>query len=70
MTNSIRLGCAYCDRSDFDGVSKIPTDWEGIDEVRSFEEAMREVPFDDKTRSVLDRQTHLGNCPECQAIHG
>ena len=70
MSYAIRLGCTYCDRSDFDGVDALPDDWEDIDEVRSLEEAMREVPFDDKTRSVLDWQTHLGTCPECKAIHG
>ena len=70
MSKTIRLGCIYCDRSDFDGVDALPEDWEDIDEVRSLEEAMREVPFEDKTRSVLDWQTHLGTCPECKAIHG
>ena len=70
MSNSIRLGCTCCDRSDFDGVDALPEDWEDIDEVRSLEEAKREVAFDDMTRSVLDWQTHLGTCPECKAIHG
>lgn len=70
MTGKIRLGCMHCDRSDFDGVDTLPDDWEDIDEVRSYEEATREVPFDDMTRSVLDWQTHLGVCPECQQIHG
>ncbi len=70
MSKTIRLGCIYCDRSDFDGVDALPEDWEDIDEVRSLEEAMREVPFEDKTRSALDWETHLGICPECQAIHG
>ena len=70
MSKKIRLGCTHCDRSDFDGVDALPEDWEDIDEVRSLEEAIREVPFDDKTRSVLDWQTHLGTCPECKAICG
>ncbi len=70
MSKTIRLGCTYCDRSDFDGVDALPEDWEDIHEVRSLEEAKREVLFDDNSRSVLDWQTHLGMCPECKAIHG
>ena len=70
MTGKIRLGCCYCDRSDFDGVDALPEDWDDIDEVRSLEESMRPVAIDDDTRSVLDWQTHLGVCPECNAIQG
>jgi hypothetical protein len=70
MTGKIRLGYMHCDRNDFDGVDTFPDDWEEIDEVRSYDEAMREVAVDDMTRSVLDWQTHLGTCPECKAIHG
>ena len=70
MSGKIRLGCNYCDREDFDGVAALPTDWTGIHEVQSLTEATREVDFDDKSRSALDWQTHLGDCPECQAIHG
>ena len=70
MTGKIRLGCMHCDRTDFDGVDTLPEDWEDVDEVRSYDEATREVPFDDMTRSVLDGQTHLGTCPECKAIYG
>ena len=70
MSKTIRLGCMYCDRGDFDGVDKFPEDWDDIHEVQSLEDAKREVPFDDKTRSALDWETHLGTCPECKAIHG
>ena len=70
MSEQIRLGCTSCDREDFDGVDELPTDWDDIDEVRSFAEATREVDFDDTSRSPLDWHTHLGVCPECQAIHG
>ena len=67
MSGKIRLGCVCCDREDFDDIELLPTDWIDADEVRSFEEATREVDWDDQSRSVLDWQTHLGVCPECQA---
>ena len=67
MSGKIRLGCACCDREDFDGIELLPTDWIDVDEVRSFEEATRQVDWDDQSRSMLDWQTHLGVCPECQA---
>jgi len=70
MSGQIRLGCTSCDREDFDGVDELPTDWDDIDEVRSFAEATREVDFEYKSRSPLDWHTHLGVCPESQAIHG
>ena len=70
MNGKIRLGCQHCDRSDFDGVDKLPKDWDDVSRVRSLKEALREVDKDDTTRSVFDWQTHLGTCPECKAIHG
>ena len=70
MTGKIRLGCSHCDREDFDGVDALPSDWTDIQNVRSFEEATREVAFDDLSRSVFDWHTHLGTCPECQSTHG
>ena len=70
MSGKIRLGCMSCDREDFDGIDQLPPDWTDIDEVRSFAEATREVEFDDHSRSVLDWQTHLGTCPDCQANDG
>ncbi len=70
MNGKIRLGCIHCDRNDFDGVDKLPKDWDDVSRVRSLEEALREVDEDDTTRSVFDWQTHLGTCPECNAIHG
>ena len=66
----IRLGCNECDRDDFDGIDELPSDWTDIQEVGSFEEATREVGFDDRSRSALDWQTHLGMRPECQANDG
>ena len=70
MSGKIRLGCHHCDREDFDGIDDLPTDWMDIHEVQSLPEATREVDFDDKSRSALDWQTHLGVCPECRATHG
>ena len=69
MSGKIRLGCNECDRDDFDDIDELPSDWTDIEEVRSFEEAIREVDFEDGSRSSLDWQTHLGLCPECQAAH-
>ncbi len=69
MSGKIRLGCQHCDRNDFDGVDKLPEDWDDICRVRSIKEALREVDPDDTTRSVFDWQTHLGVCPECKAFH-
>ncbi len=69
MTGTIRLGCMYCDRNDYDGVDAFPNDWDEIEEVRSLEQATREVAVDDQTRSVFDWQTHLGDCPDCQNTH-
>ena len=67
MTGKIRLGCGTCDRNDFDFIMKLPNDWMDITEVRSYEESIREVAVDDRSRSPFDWQTHLGTCPDCQA---
>ena len=69
MPGTIRLGCLYCDRTDFDGVGQLPADWEDIDEVQSYDEAIREVAPGDNRRSVLDWETHVGVCPECRQIN-
>ncbi len=50
--NLIRLGCIDCDRTDFDGMSDLPTDWIQIQPVSS--------------RLALGWETHLGLCPDCQ----
>jgi hypothetical protein len=49
----LRLGCCYCDRTDFDGVDSIPTDWKNVQEIRTEELGIWE--------------THLGVCPDCFA---
>ena len=63
---NIRLACMFCDRSDFDGVSSLPTDWFAVDNVQTYEESIREADLADTKVSVLDWYTHLGVCPECQ----
>ena len=66
MNGRIRLGCIVCDREDFDGIDKLPTDWEDIDEVQSFEESIQEVRPDDPDGDVTFWETHMGVCPDCQ----
>lgn len=67
-TGRIRLGCYSCDRSDFDGVDELPSDWEDIIPVQSWEESICPVETDsEEGRSALDWQTHLGTCPDCQS---
>ena len=70
MPAQIRLACIYCDRTDKDGITCSPDDWADIGEVQSYEEACQPVELGDPDRSVLDWYTHLGLCPDCQAIHG
>ena len=61
----IRLGCVHCDRSDFDGVIELPTDWLNVTEVQSYESSIQPVDATDEGRSALDWSTHLGVCPAC-----
>ena len=68
MPGKFRLGCMNCDNQDYFDVDTFPTDWEDIEEVRSYEEACTEVAADDMSRSPMDWQTHLGLCPECQKL--
>jgi hypothetical protein len=63
---TIRLGCMHCDRGDCDGVSQLPTDWEDIFEVQSYEESIRPVDPDDPNGDVTFWETHMGVCPDCQ----
>ena len=66
MSGPIRLGCHACDRDDFDGISELPSDWLDITAVQSLEQSRREVDQSDRSRSPLERYTHLGTCPDCQ----
>ena len=69
MTGKIRLGCMCCGRDDFDGIDKLPDDWEEIDQVQSYEESIQEVGPDDDG-DVMFWETHVGVCPDCQEIQG
>ena len=67
MSGRIRLGCISCSRDDFDGIDKLPDDWEDIDEVQSYEDSLREVHPDDDDGDIMFWETHLGVCPDCHA---
>ena len=60
MNGRIRLGCIVCSRDDFDGIDRLPEDWEDIDEVQSFEESIQEVDPDDPDGDVTFWETHIG----------
>ena len=62
----IRLACLICDREDFDGVDVLPSDWEDIAEVQTYEESIREIARDDPDGDVTAWHTHLGVCPHCR----
>jgi hypothetical protein len=68
MKGRIRLTCSECYREDFDGVDRIPDDWEDVDEFQSFEESITPVAIDDPHGDVTAWCTHLGLCPECQTL--
>jgi hypothetical protein len=70
MSGMFRVGCMYCDRTDFDFVAELPIDWEDLHEVQSFAQATEPVGECAPTRSVFDWETHLGVCPECQKTYG
>ena len=68
MSGRIRLGCFHCFRDDFDGVDKLPDDWDAVDEVQSYEESIREIDPDDPDGDVTFWETHIGVCRECQQL--
>ena len=55
MTGRVRLGCVNCGRDDFDGIHKIPDDWEDVDEVQSYEESIQEADPEDDGDVMLFR---------------
>lgn len=68
----IRLGCHFCD-AELDGIDYIPAEWTEVEEIRSFEQAIEPIP-DGQDRNkygdtVVDWETHVGVCPECQTEH-
>ena len=66
MSGKVRLACHTCDRQDFDGVDKAPSDWIDVIEVQSLKESRREVDVDDRERSAFEWYAHLGTCPNYQ----
>lgn len=64
--SKIRLACMFCDRTDYDGVNSIPTNWFAVDNVQTYDASIREADLEDTKISVLDWYTHLGVCPQCQ----
>lgn len=64
--NEIRLGCLQCNRDDHDGITVIPTDWSDVERIQTYDESIAEPDPDDPLASVLDWETHLGVCPDCQ----
>ena len=67
MSGRIRLGCGSCDRDDFDGIKRIPSDWVDVTVVQSLKASLQEVDSADRSRSPFEWYTHLGTCPDCQA---
>ena len=68
----LRLGCHYCDAA-LDGIDCIPPVWSDVEEIRSYEQAIEPIP-DGQDRNkygdtVVDWETHVGVCPECQKEH-
>lgn len=63
----IRLGCAYCDRRDSDGIPRLPTDWYCLSPVEMVRDMIRRLSEEDG--DLLTWETHLGVCPECIQIH-
>lgn len=70
ISTNIRLGCMHCDRSDFDGVNELPSDWQDISEVQSYEESVKPAAPDDSNCDVTFWETHMGVCPDCQEHDG
>lgn len=71
-TGRIRLGCRHCDAA-FDGIDDVPPGWSEVEEIRSYERAIEPIP-DGQDRNkygdtVVDWETHVGVCPECQEEH-
>ncbi len=66
----IRLACAGCDREDYDGVWRIPKNWEGVQRHQTLTQSYEVVEETDTHKSQFDWFTHLGTCPDCQEADG
>ena len=65
----VRIQCKECDNQ-HDEVLGLPPNWTEIEWMRSFERATAECDTGRPNNwgdSVMDWQTHLGLCPDCQA---
>ena len=65
----IRLSCHYCG-IELDGINCVPPEWTEVEEIRSYEQAIEPIP-DGQDRNkygdtLVDWETHMGVCPECQ----
>ena len=56
----IRLACVGCDRNDYDGVWRIPKNWERVERHQTLAESYSEVPDSNGRGSAFDWFTHLG----------
>lgn len=73
--NPIRLACAYCDRTDMDGITDAQLEectaagWTDITPFQTYEQSMITHPNPDDAPTGFDTTawyTHLGVCPDCQ----
>lgn len=60
----IRLKCMYCDRTDFDRIDQIPSDWRGVVEVCSYKGSLKR-----EKSATRQWHTHIGTCPTCKEIY-
>ena len=70
----IRLGCTWCDRTDYDMITDVELEnaiqdgWSDVVRIQFFQEACKtyQVPEQEPVDfCVLDWETHLGTCPDC-----
>ena len=72
--STVRLACAACDRSDFDGITvkhlreAVRSGWQDVQRVQTYRQACRTYPSTKLTPAGYSRfewWTHLGLCPDC-----
>jgi len=56
-----------------DGIDYVPAEWTEVEEIRSYERAIEPIPYgQDRNKygdTIVDWETHVGVCPECQTEH-
>ena len=69
----VRISCYMCD-AELDGVDKVPVGWTHVDELRSYERSIEEVPLGQDVNkygdTVHDWETHRGFCELCSLENG